>query len=166
VLLLAALLSLQHADTAAVGAMATPFEQAFGIGNAQLGTRLLLGIVTAPAGSAVASLAGDVFPAEERSRIYGWVLSGELLGAGAALLVAADLGRALGWSATFLFLAVFSTAIAALLYFFLIEPDRRAAWTAKPSPAAKPDPALLFAPGIALASVAMPCRCSWSPLPS
>ena len=46
-------------------------------------TRLALGAVIAASGPAVASLTGDLFPAKERSRIYGMVLTGELLGAGA-----------------------------------------------------------------------------------
>src|SRR5579864_6555582 len=42
-------------------------------------TRLALGAVTATAGPTVASLTGDLFPAQERSRIYGMILTGELL---------------------------------------------------------------------------------------
>ena len=50
--------------------------------GALLVTRLALGTVIAAAGPAVASLTGDLFPASERSRIYGMVLTGELLGRG------------------------------------------------------------------------------------
>src|SRR4029078_8971891 len=50
--------------------------------NELLLSRLFLGIVTAAAGPLVASLVGDYFPAAERGRIYGYVLAGELLGAG------------------------------------------------------------------------------------
>jgi MFS family permease len=42
--------------------------------------RVLLGIVTATAGSSVASLTGDYFPPAERGRVWGWILSGEVLG--------------------------------------------------------------------------------------
>src|ERR1700712_3080249 len=44
--------------------------------------RLFLGGVTAAAGPVVASLVGDYFPASERGRIYGFILAGELVGAG------------------------------------------------------------------------------------
>ena len=68
-------------------------------------TRLALGAVIAAAGPAVASLTGDLFPATERSRIYGMVLTGELLGAGAGLILSADVGAAAGWRAPFFVLA-------------------------------------------------------------
>ena len=44
--------------------------------------RLFLGAVTAAAGPLVASLVGDYFGGHERGRIYGFILTGELLGAG------------------------------------------------------------------------------------
>ncbi len=44
--------------------------------------RLALGAVTGAAGPCVASLIGDLFYPEERGRIYGYILTGELLGAG------------------------------------------------------------------------------------
>ena len=45
-------------------------------------TRLALGAVTATAAPAVASLTGDFFPAGERGRIYGFIITGEVVGAG------------------------------------------------------------------------------------
>ena len=60
-------------------------------------TRLALGAVTASAGPTVASLTGDLFPAQERSRIYGMILTGELLGAGLGVLIAGDVGAAISW---------------------------------------------------------------------
>src|SRR5581483_1080727 len=45
-------------------------------------SRVFLGAVTASAGPLVASLVGDFFPPGERARIYGYVLAGELAGAG------------------------------------------------------------------------------------
>ena len=41
-------------------------------------SRLVLGGVTAAAGPIVASLVGDYFASEERGRIYGFILAGEL----------------------------------------------------------------------------------------
>jgi predicted MFS family arabinose efflux permease len=92
--------------------------------GALLVTRLALGTVIAAAGPAVASLTGDLFPASERSRIYGMVLTGELLGAGAGLILSADVGAAAGWRAPFFVLAVPSVVLAILLYRLLPEPGR------------------------------------------
>ncbi len=61
-----------------------------------LEARLFLGLVTAAAGPVVASLIGDYFPSSERGRIYSYVLSGELLGAGLGFAVTGDLA-ALSW---------------------------------------------------------------------
>lgn len=87
-------------------------------------TRLALGVVTATAGPAVGSLTGDLFPAGERSRIYGYILTGELLGAGAGLLVAGDIGSAINWRAGFLALVIPSLVLAWVVARFLPEPAR------------------------------------------
>jgi MFS family permease len=63
-------------------------------------TRVLLGAVTAAAGPIVASLVGDYFPSAERGRIYGYVLTGELVGAGFGFAVTGDIA-ALSWRAAF-----------------------------------------------------------------
>lgn len=89
-----------------------------------LATRLALGAVTGATGPMVASLTGDLFPAKERSRIYGMVLTGELLGAGAGLVIAAELGALAGWRVPFLVLSVPSLALAFALYRMLPEPAR------------------------------------------
>jgi len=67
--------------------------------------RLLLGGVTAASGPAVASLIGDYFPSSERGKIYGYVLAGELLGAGVGFVITGDVA-ALSWRAAFAILAV------------------------------------------------------------
>ncbi len=87
-------------------------------------TRLALGLVIAAAGPIVASLTGDLFPARERSRIYGMVLTGELIGAGVGLVAAADIASFAGWRAPFFFLAVPSLALAYALHRLLPEPAR------------------------------------------
>ena len=87
-------------------------------------TRLALGGVIAAAGPAVASLTGDLFPATERSRIYGMILTGELLGAGAGLILSADVGAVAGWRAPFFLLALPSIALAVMLRRLLPEPGR------------------------------------------
>src|SRR5207253_1518345 len=52
--------------------------------------RVFLGAVTAAAGPMVASLVGDYFPSAERGRIYGYILAGELVGAGVGFAVTGD----------------------------------------------------------------------------
>jgi MFS family permease len=85
-------------------------------------TRLALGVVTAAAGPVVASLIGDYFPSSERGRIYGFVLSGELLGAGIGFAVSGDIA-ALSWRLAFVILAL-PTFVLARLLLRLPEPVR------------------------------------------
>jgi predicted MFS family arabinose efflux permease len=189
ILIFAAVLSLQSADSGAIGALAVPLERSFRIGNAQLGllitasslvgalgtlpfgvlvdrthrvrllvlavclwaatmvatglatsytfllaTRLALGVLIAVAGPAIASLTGDLFPSAQRSRIYGWILTGELVGAGAGLLVAGDLGMAIGWRVTFFLLAAASVVLAFFLHRSLPEPARHQPQVTEPDP--------------------------------
>jgi MFS family permease len=85
-------------------------------------TRLLLGAVTAAAGPLVASLVGDYFGAAERGRIYGYILAGEVAGAGVGFAVTGDIA-ALSWRAAFVILALPAFALAWLI-FHLPEPAR------------------------------------------
>lgn len=87
-----------------------------------LWTRLALGAVTAAAGPLVASLVGDYFGAWERGRVYGFILAGELLGAGFGFAVTGDIA-ALSWRAAFVILALPAFALAWLV-FGLREPER------------------------------------------
>jgi MFS family permease len=61
--------------------------------------RVLLGIVTATAGSSVASLTGDYFSPAERGRVWGWILSGEVVGLAVGIVISGNLASALGWRA-------------------------------------------------------------------
>lgn len=170
VVLLAAVLALDSADKAAVGATAVQLEGALHVGNTAIGllvtvstavtavatlpmgaltdrvnrtrlltvavvvwslaiavsgastsyamllvTRLALGLILAAAGPVVASLAGDLFPAAERGRLYGFVLSGELIGAGFGFLFAGDLAAALSWRYAFWLLALLGGGLALAL---------------------------------------------------
>lgn len=72
--------------------------------------RLALGAVVAAAGPLAASLIGDWFAASERGRIYGFVLAGELLGAGVGFAVTGDIA-ALSWRAAFVILALPALAL-------------------------------------------------------
>jgi MFS family permease len=85
-------------------------------------TRLLLGGATAAAGPLVASLVGDYFAAAERGRIYGYILAGELAGAGIGFAVTGDVA-ALSWRAAFVLLAL-PAFVLAWLIFHLREPAR------------------------------------------
>jgi MFS family permease len=87
-------------------------------------TRVLLGGVTAAAGPLVASLVGDYFDPAERGRIYGYILAGELVGAGVGFAVTGDIA-ALSWRAAFVLLAL-PAFVLAVLIFRLPEPTRGA----------------------------------------
>lgn len=91
---------------------------------AMLMTRLGLGIVIAAAGPVVASLTGDLFPARDRSRMYGLILTGELLGAGTGLVASADIASFAGWRAAFFVLAAPSLVLAYAIRRLLPEPAR------------------------------------------
>lgn len=85
-------------------------------------TRLALGAVTAVAGPTIASLIGDYFPARERGRIFGFVLTGELIGTGIGF-VASGLLASLTWRAAFWVLALPALLVVWLLH-RLPEPAR------------------------------------------
>jgi MFS family permease len=84
--------------------------------------RLFLGLVTASAGPVVASLIGDYFPSAERGKIYGYVLTGELLGAGFGFAVTGDIAT-VSWRAAFVALAL-PTFVLARYVFSTPEPAR------------------------------------------
>jgi predicted MFS family arabinose efflux permease len=113
--------------------------------------RVGLGAVTASAGPIVASLVGDWFPAAERGRIYGYILTGELLGAGAGFAITGDIA-ALSWRAAFIILALPAFALAWLIFrlpepvrggqgALAAEPDARPRPRPRPASAAAPPPA-------------------------
>lgn len=84
--------------------------------------RLFLGIVTAAAGPVIASMVGDYFPSSERGRVYSYMLTGELLGAGFGFAVSGDVA-ALSWRAAFVVLAL-PTFVLARAIMRLPEPVR------------------------------------------
>jgi len=98
--------------------------------------RVFLGAVTAAAGPVVASLTGDWFPASERGRIYGYILTGELLGAGAGFAFTGDIA-ALSWRAAFLILAL-PAFVLAWLIIRLPEPRRGGSGVPAPPQPASP----------------------------
>ncbi len=92
--------------------------------------RLVLGFVTAAAGPAVASLVGDYFPSSERGKIYGYVLAGELVGAGVGFVITGDIA-AISWRVAFGILSVPAFILAWLLR-TLREPARGGASALSP----------------------------------
>lgn len=86
--------------------------------------RLALGALTAVTGPTLASLTGDLFPAKERSQIYGYILTGELIGAGFGLLVAGLFAAWFTWRVAFAVLAIPSFVLAWQLHRRLPEPAR------------------------------------------
>ncbi|HET9124259.1 MAG TPA: MFS transporter [Solirubrobacteraceae bacterium] len=86
--------------------------------------RVGLGLVAAIAGPIVASLLGDYFAASERGRIYGMVLSGELLGAAVGFVVSGEVATALSWRWSFGILAIPGLALAVWIVRSLPEPAR------------------------------------------
>src|SRR5271170_2690454 len=99
-------------------------------------TRACLGAVTAAAGPVVASLVGDWFPGAERGRIYGFILTGELVGAGVGFAVTGDIA-ALSWRAAFVILAL-PAFFLAWLVFRLPEPARGGQGVLPPEPGYEP----------------------------
>jgi len=85
--------------------------------------RLFLGAATAAAGPFVASLVGDLFWPDERGRIYGYILAGEIVGAGVGLLVSGSIAG-VSWRAGLWVLAVPSAAVAWGIHKGLPEPAR------------------------------------------
>lgn len=87
-------------------------------------SRLALGGVVAAAGPALASLVGDLFPSEDRGRLWGYVLTGELIGAGVGILVAGGLSGVVGWRLAMGLLAAPALLLAWALRRYLPEPAR------------------------------------------
>jgi MFS family permease len=87
-------------------------------------TRLALGGVIAAAGPALASLFGDLVPGDERSRLWGYVLTGELVGAGIGILVAGGLSSPFGWRIAMGILGVPAAVLAWAIWKWLPEPAR------------------------------------------
>lgn len=88
-------------------------------------SRVGLGAVMAAAGPVVASLMGDLFAPEERARVYGYVLTGEFVGAAVGFLVSGNVGAALSWRFAFWTLSVPGFVLAYALWRMLPEPHRR-----------------------------------------
>ncbi len=87
-------------------------------------TRVLLGMVAATAGPAIASLTGDYFPSRERGRVYGYILSGEIAGTAFGFIVSGTAASAVSWRAAFVLLAIPGFFLARSLWRTVPEPLR------------------------------------------
>lgn len=109
-----------------------------------LATRLGLAAVTAAAWPCVASMTGDFFPARERGQIFGWIISGELVGAGIGFLVSGEVSSFTDWRWAFFTMAMPPIILAWIVWRFLPEPARGSqSWLEpgerNPEAAAEPD---------------------------
>lgn len=86
--------------------------------------RLALGALGATTGPTIASLTGDYFPPGERGAIYGFVLTGELIGAGFGFVVSGFITAALSWRWGFWVLVLPGLALGWVLLRRLPEPAR------------------------------------------
>ena len=87
-------------------------------------TRLLLGVVVATAGPAIASLTGDYFPAKERGKIYAYIIGGEIAGTAFGFIISSSVASAISWRAAFVLLAIPGFFLARELYRTVPEPLR------------------------------------------
>ncbi len=87
-------------------------------------TRLALGAVTATAGPAIASLTGDYFPANERGRVYAYILAGETAGAAFGFIISGSLASLISWRVPFVLLAIPGLFLARALWRTVPEPLR------------------------------------------
>jgi predicted MFS family arabinose efflux permease len=88
-------------------------------------TRVAGGAVVATAGPVTASLIGDYFPVAERGRVYGTILSGELVGTAVGLVLSGDVAAAWSWRFAFGLMAAAGVALAWVILRHLPEPARR-----------------------------------------
>jgi predicted MFS family arabinose efflux permease len=89
-----------------------------------LASRVVLGVASAFVGPLVASLIGDFFPSENRGRVYGLILAGELVGTGLGLFVSGAVAALLSWRFAFWWLTIPALLLSWLLWTRLPEPSR------------------------------------------
>jgi MFS family permease len=87
-------------------------------------SRVLLGLVSATAGPAIASLTGDYFPSNERARVYGYILTGEIAGTAFGFVLCGTIASAISWQAAFWVLAIPGLFLARSLWRTVPEPLR------------------------------------------
>jgi MFS family permease len=104
--------------------LASLFSAFAGTLSGLLLTRLALGAVAASAGPAIASLTGDYFAAEERGRIWSYILVGEAAGTAFGFTISGFVASAIDWRAAFVVLAIPGFFVARELWRTVPEPLR------------------------------------------
>lgn len=92
--------------------------------NGLLLAQVLVGISGISLAPVVASLTGDYFPPSQRGRIFGLIVSGEMLGSGLGMLLASITLDLSSWRAAFWVLAAAGVLLAWLCLKYLHEPGR------------------------------------------
>jgi MFS family permease len=87
-------------------------------------TRVALGAVAATAGPAIASLTGDYFSAEERARIWSYILVGEAAGTAFGFIISGLVADLIDWRAAFIVLGLPGFFLARELWRTVPEPLR------------------------------------------
>lgn len=104
--------------------LASLFSAFAGSFSGLLLTRVALGAVAASAGPAISSLTGDYFAADERGRIWSYILVGEAAGTAFGFIVSGSVASVFGWRAAFLVLAIPGFFLARELWVTVPEPLR------------------------------------------
>ncbi|QER45455.1 MFS transporter [Acidithiobacillus caldus] len=86
--------------------------------------QMVAGAAGVAVGPVIASLSGDLFPPSWRSRAFGLIVGGELLGAGIGMAVAGTINALSNWRVTFYVLAAIALILAYLLKKGMREPTR------------------------------------------
>jgi predicted MFS family arabinose efflux permease len=94
-------------------------------------SRLVLGGAIATTGPTLASLTGDYFPSRERAKIYGFILTGDLVGSVLGLEISGNLAS-ITWRLAFWVLAIPSAILAGAIWRLLPEPARGGASRLEP----------------------------------
>jgi MFS family permease len=112
------------AFTIVLWSLASLFSAFAGSFSALLLTRLALGAVAASAGPAIASLTGDYFAADERGRVWSYILVGEAVGTAFGFIVSGFVASAIDWRAAFVVLSIPGFFLARELWRTVPEPLR------------------------------------------
>jgi len=104
--------------------LASLFSGFAGSFSSLLLTRVALGAVAATAGPAIASLTGDYFSAEERGRIWSYILVGEAAGTAFGFIISGLVASLIDWRAAFIVLGLPGFFLARELWRTVPEPMR------------------------------------------
>jgi MFS family permease len=110
--------------TIVLWSLASLFSAFTGSFSSLLLTRLALGAVAASAGPAIASLTGDYFAADERGRIWSYILVGEAAGTAFGFIISGFMASLIDWRAAFVVLALPGFFLARELWRTVPEPLR------------------------------------------